>query len=299
MLAYRHHFHAGNFADVFKHALLARLIVALEKKEKPFCYLDTHAGVGRYDLAHAWAQKNREYEGGIARLWERDDVPALLAPYLDAVRAENPDGTLRFYPGSPVIAQRLLRAQDRMVLCELSRKDKETLSACLKRERRAGVHLLDGFQAVKAHLPPRERRGLLLMDPAFDRKGEFERVVAALAEAHRRFATGVLAFWYPLMEPVAMRAFERSVKESDVPKVLQLELWVHPTDWTASLRGCGMLVVNAPFGFEAEAKEILGWLTGVLSQPPAGGHRIRTLSGAASGRRSAGGQAPDPDPRAG
>jgi 23S rRNA (adenine2030-N6)-methyltransferase len=278
VLAYRHAFHAGNFADVFKHALLARLLVALAKKEKPFCYLDTHAGIGRYDLAHRWAQKNREYEGGIGRLWARRDAPALLAPYLDAVRTENPDGSLRVYPGSPAIAQRLLRADDRMVLCELNAKDKDALRAQFARERRAGVHLLDGFQAVKAFLPPKERRGLMLMDPSFDRKGEYARVVGALVEAARRFASGVFAFWYPLMEPAALRAFEHALRDAGVPQLLQLELWVHPPEWTADLRGCGMLVVNPPFGFDAEARELLPWLVEALAAPGTGGQRVRALS---------------------
>jgi len=276
--AYRHHFHAGNFADVFKHALLARLLVALTKKEKPLCYLDTHAGIGRYDLGHRWAQKNREYASGIGRLWTRNDPPALLAPYLEAVRAENPDGTLGAYPGSPAIAQRLLRSGDRLVLCELNEKDKDTLRGNVARDPRAGVHLLDGFQAVKAFLPPRERRGLMLMDPSFDRKGEYARVVDALTEARRRFATGVCAFWYPLMEPAALRAFERALRDSGVPQILQLELWVHPADWTVDLRGCGLLVVNPPFGFAAQAREILPWLVDVLAKPGSGGQRVRALS---------------------
>lgn len=278
MLAYRHAFHAGNFADVFKHALLVRLLLALARKDKPFCYLDTHAGIGRYDLTHRWAQKNREYEGGIGRLWPRGDAPELLAPYLDAVRAENPDGTLRIYPGSPAIAQRLLRAGDRMVLCELNERDKDALRQSFARERRAGVHLIDGFQAVKAFLPPRERRGLLLMDPSFDRKGEYARVAAALGESHRRFATGVMAFWYPMMEPAAVRGFEADVREGGVARILQLELWVHPTDWSASLRGCGLLVVNPPFGFEEEARALLPWLVEALAAPGSGGQRVRTLS---------------------
>lgn len=278
MLAYRHYFHAGNFADVFKHALLARLLVAMAKKDKPFCYLDTHAGIGRYDLTHRWAQKNREFEAGIARLWQRGDAPDLLAPYLDAVRAENPAGTLAVYPGSPAIAQRLLRANDRMVLCELNAKDKDALRENFARERRAGVHLLDGFQAVKAFLPPRERRGLMLMDPSFDRKGEYARVVEALREAQARFANGVLAFWYPLMQPAALRAFERELRSSGVAKILQLELWVHPADWSASLRGCGMLVVNPPFGLEEEARTLLAWLQAVLAAPGAGGQRVRMLA---------------------
>ncbi|MDX1375470.1 MAG: 23S rRNA (adenine(2030)-N(6))-methyltransferase RlmJ [Burkholderiales bacterium] len=277
MLAYRHQFHAGNFADVFKHALLARLLVALAKKAKPFCYLDTHAGIGRYDLAHRWAQKNREHEGGIGRLWTRGDAPALLAPYLDAVRAENPDGVLAIYPGSPAIAQRLLRPDDRMVLCELNEKDKDALRRAFARDPRAGVHRTDGFQAVKAFLPPRERRGLMLMDPSFDRKGEYARVSAALREAHRRFAGGVFAFWYPLMEPAALRALERDLRDSSVPEILQLELWVHPADWRTSLRGCGMLVVNPPYGFEGEARALLPWLVEALSGSGAGGQRVRVI----------------------
>jgi 23S rRNA (adenine2030-N6)-methyltransferase len=140
------------------------------------------------------------------------------------------------------------------------------------------VHLIDGFQAVRAFLPPRERRGLMLMDPSFDRKGEYARVVEALAEAHRRFATGVFAFWYPLMEPVAVRAFERALRGCGVPKILQLELWVHPPDWTADLRGCGMLVVNPPFGFEQAARALLPWLVEVLSAAGAGGQRVRALA---------------------
>jgi len=278
VLAYRHLFHAGNFADVFKHALLVRLLLALTKKDKPLCYLDTHAGVGRYDLAHRWAQKNREFEQGIGRLWARRDPPALLEPYLDAVRAENPDGRLSVYPGSPLIAQRLLRADDRMILCELNKRDHAALRKCAARERRSGVNLIDGFQAVKAHLPPRERRGLVLMDPSFDRKGEYQRVVDALGEAHRRFATGVFAFWYPLMQPPALRQFERTLRDCGVPKLLQLELWVHPTDWTADLRGCGMLVVNPPFGFEDETRTILPWLVDALAARGAGGQRIRALT---------------------
>jgi len=276
--AYRHHFHAGNFADVFKHVLLARLLVALAKKETPLCYLDTHAGIGRYDLKHRWAQKNREYESGIGRLWARQDAPALLEPYVEAVRAENPDGALGIYPGSPAIAQRLLRPGDRLVLCELNERDKDALRRNFARERRAGVHLLDGFQAVKAFLPPRERRGLTLMDPSFDRKGEYARVVEALGEAHRRFATGVCAFWYPLMEPAALRAFERALRDTGVRPILQLELWVHPADWSVDLRGCGLLVVNPPFGFESEAREILPWLVDVLAKPGSGGQRVRALS---------------------
>jgi 23S rRNA (adenine2030-N6)-methyltransferase len=275
VLAYRHHFHAGNFADVFKHALLVRLLAAVAAKEKPFCYLDTHAGIGRYDLAHPWAQKKAEFRDGIGRLWERGDVPALLAPYLDAVRAENPDGKLRFYPGSPLIARRCLRRGDRMVLSELNKTDVAELGALFARDRQVTVHLMDGYQALKAHLPPQERRGLVLVDSSFDRAGEFRRVADGLALAHQRWASGIYAIWYPLMEPAAMRGFERDVVATGIRKILQAELSVRPDTFTGALRGCGMLVVNPPYRFDAEAEAIVAWLASVLAAD--GGCRVRWL----------------------
>jgi 23S rRNA (adenine2030-N6)-methyltransferase len=277
MLAYRHLFHAGNFADVVKHALLSRLLLALERKDAPFCFVDTHAGTGRYDLSHAWAQKHAEFRDGIGRLWERRDAPDALAPYLAAVRAENPDGRVRFYPGSPRLAQRLLRPADRLVLSELNKTDCAALGELFVYDRRATVHLMDGYQSLNAHLPPKERRALVLVDSSFDRAGEFGRLAQALATAHRRFATGVYAIWYPLMEPGTMRAFDRDIVATGVRKILQLELAVHPRDWKFNLRGCGMLVVNPPFGFEAEARPMLEWLWRVLAPGGEGGQQARWL----------------------
>ena len=266
MLAYRHLFHAGNFADVFKHALLTRLLLLIARKDKPFLYLDTHAGIGRYDLSHPWAQKLAEYKDGIARLWARTDIPELLHPYVDAVRADNPSGALRFYPGSPRIARRFLRPGDRMVLCELNKDDCAVLGRLFDGDRQVIVELSDGYQALKAFLPPKERRGLVLVDSSFDRSGEFARLTEGLVSGHRRFATGVYALWYPLMEPVAMHAFERGILGTGIRKILQLELSVLPTRWTVSLRGCGLLVVNSPHGFDVEAKSLLEWLRPVLAE---------------------------------
>src|SRR5688572_450000 len=207
MLSYRHLFHAGNFADVFKHALLARLLIALGGKGKPFCYLDTHAGTGRYDLSHEWAWKRREFENGISKLWERKDIPAALAPYMDIVRAENPKGRLRYYPGSPLIAIQLRRPGDRVVLTELNKSDFAELETHIARAHHVAAHCMDGYQALKAFLPPAEKRGLVLLDSSFDRPREFQRIVKALKEAHLRWATGTYAIWYPLMERAAMRDF--------------------------------------------------------------------------------------------
>ncbi len=276
MLAYRHQFHAGAFADVFKHALLAQLVLALWKKDKPFFYLDTHAGIGRYDLMHEWAQKNAEHKDGIELVWARKDAPPEMTPYLDAVRAENADGKLRYYPGSPRIVRRLVRPHDRMVLTELNKKDCEALATLFARDRQVTVELSDGYLALKALLPPKERRGLVFIDSSFDRAREFARLTQGFAGAYRKFATGVYALWYPLMEPMAMRAFERGVTATGIRKILQLEISVHPEEWTLSMRGCGLLVANPPFGFEDTARTIIEWLRPVLSRE--GGQRVRWLA---------------------
>jgi 23S rRNA (adenine2030-N6)-methyltransferase len=260
---------------VFKHALLARLLDAIAAKDKPFFYLDTHAGIGRYDLAHPWARKNAEFRDGIGRLWAHSDVPAPLAPYIEAVRAENPNGKLRYYPGSPLVARRFLRSADRMVLSELNKTDVAELGALFHRDRQVTVHLMDGYQALKAHLPPKERRGLVLIDSSFDRAGEFRRIADALALAHARWATGIYAVWYPLLEPAAMRGFERDVVATGIRRILQLELSVRPDAGAVSLRGCGMLVVNPPYRSDREAGEMVAWLAKVLATE--GGYRVRWL----------------------
>jgi 23S rRNA (adenine2030-N6)-methyltransferase len=279
MLAYRHLFHAGNFADVFKHSLLCRLVLGLEKKDSPFVVLDTHAGVGRYDLTHEWALKNAEFRHGIALVWGRSDVPDLFIPYFDAIRGENSAGSLRFYPGSPRIARRLLRSADRMVLVELNKKDCQSLGALFSGDRQTMVHLMDGYQALKAFLPPKERRGLIFIDSSFDRAREFQRLANGLAEAHRRFATGIYGLWYPLMEQVALTAFERQITATGIRKILQLELSVMPEGHGEGMRGCGLLVVNPPFGFEEEARAMLAWLQPLLSRDGGGSRRIRWLTG--------------------
>jgi 23S rRNA (adenine2030-N6)-methyltransferase len=277
MLAYRHLFHAGNFADVFKHVLLTRLLLALAKKDTPFCYLDTHAGSGRYNLAHDWAQKAREYESGIAKLWQREDIPESLTPYLAAVRADNADGVLRFYPGSPRIARRFFRAQDRAVLSELNQTDCEALKTLFARDRQVAAHHMDGYQALKAFLPPAERRGLVLLDSSFDRAREFVRIVEALIAAHQRWPTGIYAIWYPLMDAAGMKAFARDVISTGLRKILRVEIAILPPEWTQTTRGCGLLIVNPPWHFEDEAKPLVDWLWGALSVSGGGAASVQWL----------------------
>ncbi len=277
MLAYRHLFHAGGYADVFKHTLQQGLLFALAKKDKPFFYLDTHAGIGRYDLSHAWAQKNREFEHGISLLWERKGLPAMLRFYVEQIRAENPNGDLRYYPGSPAIARRFLRRDDRMVLTELNKDDCAALTKLFAHDRQVHVHCMDGYQALKAFLPPPERRGLVLIDSSFDRAKEFARIAEALTIAHKRWATGSFAIWYPLMEPNAIIAFEREIIATGIRKILKLEFAIEAEDWTLTLRGCGMLIVNPPWQFEDNAKALLGGLWPVLSAKGEGGSSVNWL----------------------
>jgi 23S rRNA (adenine2030-N6)-methyltransferase len=279
VLAYRHLFHAGNFADVFKHALLVQLTISLGRKDKPFLYLDSHAGIGRYDLNHAWARKNAEYRNGIARIFGRTDCPDAVRPYLEAVQEENPDGQLRFYPGSPVLVRRLLRSTDRMALAELNRTDCARLQKEFAGDRQVQVRNMDGYQALKAFLPPQERRALTLVDSSFDRANEFRRIADALAVAQERFATGVYAIWYPLMDATAARAFERRIADSGLRKLLKLELSVRPGTWNDGMRGCAMLVVNPPYGFDKTASPLLHWLWKALSIDGGGRYQVKWLVG--------------------
>ncbi len=276
MLSYRHLFHAGSFADVFKHVLLTRLLLSLNAKDKPYFYLDTHAGIGLYDLSHPWAQKGREFESGIKKLWDRTDIPAAMKPYMDIVRAENPDGHLRYYPGSPRIARKLIRPIDRIALTELNKTDCAVLHELFARDRRVNVQLMDGFQSLKAHLPPKERRGMVLIDSAFDVSREFSRLATALQEAHTRWATGTYAIWYPLMGAGVIRGFEKQIEAAGIKKVLQFELSILPED-ASTMPGSGMIIVNPPWKFDTEMRTLLRWLWSALTVKSAGGVKVNWL----------------------
>ena len=276
MLSYRHLFHAGSFADVFKHVLLTRLLHALNQKDKPYFYLDTHAGIGRYDLSHPWAQKGREYESGITKLLDRNDIPAAMQPYLDIVRAENPDGHLRYYPGSPLIARRLIRPIDRIALSELNKIDCAALHELFAHDKRVNVQLMDGYQAIKAHLPPKERRGLVLIDSAFDVSREFARLATALQEAHTRWATGTYAIWYPMMGAGVIRGFEKQIEAAGIRKALQFELSILPED-ASTMPGSGMIIINPPWKFDTEMRTLLRWMWSALTVKGAGGVKVNWL----------------------
>ncbi|MDS4030446.1 MAG: 23S rRNA (adenine(2030)-N(6))-methyltransferase RlmJ [Candidatus Contendobacter sp.] len=264
MLSYRHTFHAGNFADVFKHVLLIQLIRALRRKDKPFCLFDTHAGAGRYDLDSPPAQKNREFAGGIGRLWNQPGLSPELADYVARVQEVSPDGRLRYYPGSPRIARALLRPDDRLILTELHPTEHAALKAKFAGDRQVAVHHQDGYAALKALLPPPERRGLILIDPAYEMKDEFDRLLEAVQVIHRRWATGIVALWYPILDRTPSLRFQRTLQQLEIPAMLCAELGLYPYDGPPGLHGCGMILVNPPWKLDETLgrllPELLHWL---------------------------------------
>jgi 23S rRNA (adenine2030-N6)-methyltransferase len=257
---YRHAFHAGNFADVFKHALLARILVYLMRKPAPLRYIDTHAGIGRYDLAGEQASRSGEWRDGIGRLAAASPPPAvasLLAPYLDAIGPIGANGQPRSYPGSPALAQHLLRKDDRLLLCELHGADGAALRSTMARDRRVKVLAVDGYQGLKASVPPLERRGVVLIDPPFEDPAEDKLLAAALADAIRRWPTGTYALWYPIKTEPRAAALLRDLRASGVRHVLETELFREPGP---GLRGSGLFVVNPPYTLKAEAEVLLSFL---------------------------------------
>ncbi|HEX2854711.1 MAG TPA: 23S rRNA (adenine(2030)-N(6))-methyltransferase RlmJ [Opitutaceae bacterium] len=284
---YRHHFHAGNFADVAKHALLVQLLRALQKKEKGFLYLDTHAGRGGYDLTAA-AQgdtlaRKPEWPEGIGRLWAGNSgAPAAISDYVALVREfdrtqGNKDGGPRFYPGSPWFARQLARPQDRLALCEKQPDECAALRDGFQFSPRTTVHEMDGYVALRAMLPPLERRALVLIDPPFEAQNEFAQVGAALGEGFRRFASGVFAVWYPLTERARVDAFFAEVFALKPPPTLIAELEIAGEQAGIKMRGCGLLVMNPPWEFERTAASTLDYLGETLAQAPGAGGKVSWL----------------------
>jgi 23S rRNA (adenine2030-N6)-methyltransferase len=264
---YRHAFHAGNFADVVKHAILVRVLLHLHGKDAAFRAFDTHAGIGRYDLAGETPNRTGEWRNGIGKLLENPpagEAASLLAPYLDLVRAQNGGGKLRYYPGSPAIMQALCRPQDRMQFCELHPEDFAVLRGNL-RDPRASITAIDGWTALKAYLPPKERRGLVLIDPAFEEPGEFGRLADGLAEAHRRWATGIYLLWYPIKDRDEVRHFERRMAGLQIAKMLRAELSIGTLPKPEALHACGLILINPPWRLEDELKILLPALRTALA----------------------------------
>jgi 23S rRNA (adenine2030-N6)-methyltransferase len=263
---YRHLFHAGNFADVFKHVILTLLLKALRSKDKPFFYLDTHAGAGRYDLGSEAARKTGEFVQGIARLCAREPLPQALREYVTAVRALNRGDDLRFYPGSPRIGRHFLRPQDRMVLCERHPEEYGRLKVEFAGDKQVAVHLQDGYLGLKAFLPPPENRGLVLIDPPYESADEFAGAADALIASWARWRSGTYALWYPIKLRAPVESLHRAMRDSGISKILLAELAVYPEDSAFRLNGCGMLLINPPWRLDEELKILLPQLAGLLRQ---------------------------------
>ncbi|MBW8077411.1 MAG: 23S rRNA (adenine(2030)-N(6))-methyltransferase RlmJ [Gallionella sp.] len=263
MLSYRHAFHAGNHADVLKHFVEMPLLHYLAQKDKPFWYIDTHAGAGCYELDKGYATQNAEYESGIARLWDRTDMPAALADYVALVKRINPDGQMKLYPGSPLVALQVMRAQDKLRLFELHPTDAEIL-----RENFAGygsrvlMQTADGFGALKALLPPPPRRALVLIDPPYEEKQDYQRVVQALNEGLLRFANGIYAVWYPQLQRDDARQLPEQLKHLSVKSWLHVALTVQaPGVDGFGMHGSGMFILNPPWVLHGVLQAVMPYLS--------------------------------------
>jgi 23S rRNA (adenine2030-N6)-methyltransferase len=287
---YRHQFHAGNFADVMKHALLLQLARGMQRKEKGFLYLDTHAGRGRYDLAAAARgdslARKPEHPDGVGRLLGVGDLSAPLFEYMRVVKIF--DGqpvtgdmatglALRQYPGSPWIVETVSREQDRLALCEKHPEEAELLKEDFSHKRRVTVHAMDGYTAIRAMLPPREKRALVLIDPPFEERDEFAQIVAALDEGLRRMNAATFAVWYPLTERARVDEFFRQLEGLRLPPCFTAELTITGDDSPIKLKGCGLLVVNPPWQLDREIAPVLNALAVRLAQAPGGAGRLRWL----------------------
>jgi 23S rRNA (adenine2030-N6)-methyltransferase len=277
---YQHAFHAGNFADVHKHAVLARILLHLRGKPATFRVIDTHAGSGRYDLLGDEPSRSGEWRQGIERVWTAkrpDALQAALAPYLDVVAALNPDGGLRAYPGSPLIAKALLRAQDRLIACELEPQAAASLKAALRGDQRVKVLAIDGWTAVNAFVPPKERRGLVIVDPPFEDPHDFLKLSNVVEAAHRKWPTGIYMLWYPIKAREAPDALAKRLRTLRAANILRSEIALGPPRADSGLVGSGLIVINPPFRLDEELKSLLPEL-GRLFSPPAA-HRLDWLAG--------------------
>ncbi|OBT10184.1 rRNA methyltransferase [Vibrio sp. UCD-FRSSP16_10] len=270
MLSYRHSFHAGNHADVLKHIVQSLILDALKQKETPFVYHDTHSGVGRYDLTHEWSEKTGEYKQGIAKLWQQSDLPEAISSYLESIRVLNDGDELRYYPGSPRVARAQIRRGDRMVLTELHPSDFPLLEQEFHRDRQVKIFKEDGFSRLKGSLPPKERRGLVLIDPPYELAKEYRDVVQAIAQSYKRWATGVYAIWYPVVNRYDIEDMLEGLQGLGIRKILQIELGVSPDTNERGMTASGMIVINPPWKLESQMQEILPALKQAIA--PATGH---------------------------
>lgn len=278
MLSYRHGFHAGMHADVLKHVILVHLLHYLVQKDKPLWFVDTHAGAAVYVLDEGYAAKTAEFETGIGRLWKREDLPAAVAEYVQQVRALNPGGALRHYPGSPQLAMQMLRNQDRLRMFELHSTESRLLLQYFRDDApRAIAQAGNGFEGLQAVLPPPSRRGLVLIDPSYEDKGDYKRVLEALREGLKRFSTGVYAVWYPQVQRHESRRFPGLLKRLQEKDWLHVTLTVkRPVAGGLGLHGSGMFVLNPPWTLPRALRDAMPYLVKVLGQDAAAGFGLES-----------------------
>ncbi|MCX7067465.1 MAG: 23S rRNA (adenine(2030)-N(6))-methyltransferase RlmJ [Methylococcales bacterium] len=277
MLSYRHSFHAGNFADVLKHIVLIQILEYFGKKDQAFCYIDTHAGAGDYLLNSGYALKNSEFAGGIGKLWQRSDLPDAVVSYMQLIKQANSNDKMTRYLGSPLIAQQLLRSQDRLFLYELHSTEVELLSTAIGRDKRVKIFHADGLKNSLGLLPPPERRGLVLIDPSYELKTDYVDVANALRAMHKRFATGTYALWYPVVDRSRNKALEKAIKASGIKNVQLFELGLAADTKEHGMTASGLIVVNPPWTLTTQMQHILPWLVDVLGNHGASFYRIETL----------------------
>ncbi len=274
---YRHAFHAGNFADVFKHAAIALILDYLKRKETPLAVVDTHAGLGRYDLTAAEAERTGEWREGLGRVLAAAARPPGLALLLKAVAAVNggkkptAERPPRWYPGSPRIARTLLRPRDRLFAAELHPEDAQALMREFRNDDQAVIKRMDGYEAIKAWLPPESRRGLVLVDPPFERKDEFAALLKGLKDGHRRFATGVFVLWYPIKDRPPVDAFHKALTGSGIRRIFAAELLLRPPTDPERLNGCGLIVVNPPWRLDQDLGRLVADLGAIFGAAPQAG----------------------------
>ncbi len=277
MLSYRHSFHAGNFADVLKHTVLIHILQHLKKKQKPFCYVDTHAGAGLYSLNSAHAGKTEEFVQGIGALWQTSQLPPSIATYVNMIKEFNSQAVLDYYPGSPLIARHLLRKQDRLFLYELHNTDVKQLETAIYPDKRVQVHHTDGFQYCPGLMPPAQRRGLVLIDPAYEIKTDYEQVITTLMQLYKRFSTGTYVLWYPVVERSRINNMEKKIQASPLKNVQLFELGQRNDSQAYGMTASGLVVINPPWTLKTEMQQALPFLAKRLGVDNQGSFRIVQL----------------------
>ena len=271
MLSYRHGYHAGNYADVLKHSILLQTLKLMHKKNKPMVYIDTHAGAGGYALSDEFAQKTGEYLEGVAKLWDKQDLPEALSQYISDIKHFNGSDELELYPGSPAFVDMNLRDNDRMVLHELHSADHQLLDEQLGGDKQIKVIKGDGLKGLLAAVPPLERRGVILVDPSYEIKSDYQEVAKAVIKAHKKFATGVYMIWYPVVKREQTEAMFDLLKQSGIKRQLRIEQAIRPDSEEFGMTAAGLWVINPPWQLDEIAKTTLDYLDPLLNQ---GGGRV-------------------------